>query len=43
MPSPKPFDGYVEALVRVSITALMHRNRYSVPREHAHEVVSLRL
>ena len=30
---------------RVSSTALVHlqRNRYSVPTEHAHEVVSLRL
>lgn len=30
---------------RVSSTALVHlqRNRYSVPSEHAHEVVSLRL
>jgi len=45
MPNPKPFDGYVEVLARVSSTALVHlqRNRYSVPSEHAHEVVSLRL
>ena len=42
---PPPFDGYVEVLARVSSTALVHlqRNRYSVPSEHAHEVVSLRL
>jgi hypothetical protein len=45
MPNPKPFDGYVEVPARVSSTALVHlqRNRYSVPSEHAHEVVSLRL
>lgn len=45
MPNPKPFDGYVEVLARVSSTALVHlqRNRYSVPTEYAHEVVSLRL
>lgn len=45
MPNPKPFDGYVEVPARVSSTALVHlqRNRYSVPTEHAHEVVSLRL
>ena len=45
MPNPKPFDGYVEVLARVSSTALVHlqRNRYSVPTEHVHEVVSLRL
>ena len=45
MPNPKPFDGYVEVLARVSSTSLVHlqRNRYSVPCEHAHEVVSLRL
>lgn len=45
MPNPKPLDGYVEVLARVSSTALVHlqRNRYSVPTEHAHEVVSLRL
>ena len=45
MPNPKPFDGYVELLARVSSTSLVHlqRNRYSVPTEHAHEVVSLRL
>ena len=45
MPNPKPFDGYMEVPARVSSTALVHlqRNRYSVPSEHAHEVVSLRL
>jgi len=45
MPNPRPFDGYIEVLARVSSTALVHlqRNRYSVPTEHAHEVVSLRL
>ena len=45
MPNPKPFDGYVEVLARVSSTSLVHlqRNRYSVPSEYAHEVVSLRL
>jgi len=45
MPNPKPFDGYVEVPARVSSTALVHlqRNRYSVPSEHAHEVVSLRI
>ena len=45
MPNPKPFDCYVEVLARVSSTALVHlqRNRYSVPTEYAHEVVSLRL
>ena len=45
MRNPRPFDGYVERPVRVSATALVccHRNRYSVPAEHAHRVVSLRL
>ena len=45
MPNPRPFDGYVERPVRVSATALVHcqRNRYSVPTEYAHQVVSLRL
>ena len=45
MPCPKPFDGYVEHPARVSSTALVHldRNRYSVPTEHAHQIVSLRL
>jgi transposase len=45
MPCPKPFDGYVEHPARVSSTALIHyeRNRYSVPTEHAHRIVSVRV
>jgi transposase len=45
MPNPRPFDGYVEHPARVTATALVHclRNRYSVPSEYAHKVVSLRL
>lgn len=45
MPNPRPFDGYLEQPVRVSATALIRcqRNRYSVPAESAHRVVSLRL
>ncbi len=45
MPMPRPFDGYVELLARVSSTALIHleRNRYSVPTEHANSAVSVRL
>jgi transposase len=45
MVSPKPFDGYVELLLRVSPTGLIHiqRNRYSVPIGLAHEMVSVRL
>ena len=45
MPNPSPFDGYIEHPVRVSATGLIHvhRNRYSVPAEYAHRVVSLRL
>jgi hypothetical protein len=45
MPNPRPFDGYVEQPVRVSATALVHfqRNRYSVPTQQAHRVVSLRI
>lgn len=37
MPVPRPFDGYVQLLARVSSTSLIHleRNRYSVPTEHA--------
>jgi transposase len=44
MPMPAPFDGYLEQPSRVSGTALVHfqRNRYSVPAEAAHQVVSLR-
>lgn len=45
MPNPRPFDGYVEQPVRVSSTALIHcqKNRYSVPTDYAHRMVSLRL
>lgn len=45
MPMPRPFDGYVEVLARVTSTALIHvdRNRYSVPTEHANTAVSARL
>ena len=45
MPVPRAFDGYVELLARVSSTGLIHleRNRYSVPTEHAHSAVSLRI
>lgn len=45
MPNPKPFDAYVEQPARVSATALIRfqRNRYSVPAEYAHRVVSLRI
>jgi hypothetical protein len=45
LPNPQPFDGYVEKPVRVTSTALIHfqRNRYSVPAEHAHAVLSLRI
>ena len=44
MPCPKPFDGYVEQPVRVSSTSMIQyqRNRYSVPCEWVHGVVSLR-
>jgi hypothetical protein len=44
MPNPRAFDGYVEQPVRVSVTSLIHfqRNRYSVPCEWIHAVVSLR-
>ena len=43
MPLPRAFDGYVEHSVRISSTALMfyQRNRYSVPSEHAHHILSL--
>ncbi len=43
-PNPRPFDGYVEHPVRVTATSLIHfqRNRYSVPCEWVHAVVSLR-
>lgn len=45
MPLPKPFDGYIEQSVRVSPTALItfERNRYSVPVDYAHKVVSLHI
>lgn len=45
MPNPRPFDGYVEKPIRVSSTALIHfqRNRYSVPSDYAHRVISLRI
>jgi Mu transposase, C-terminal domain len=45
MPLPRAFDGYVEVPARVSATGLIHlqRNRYSVPTEFAHRVVSLRV
>ncbi len=44
MQIPKPFDGYIEKPVRVSPTSLVHldRNRYGVPTEYAHQIVSLR-
>ena len=44
LPMPQAFDGYIEQLVRVSATALVYllRNRYSVPTEYAHRIVSLR-
>lgn len=45
MPCPKPFDGYIEHPSRVSSTGLIYfeRNRYSVPTEHAHRIVSVRV
>jgi len=45
MPMPTPFDGYVEAMARVSSTCLVsvNRNRYSVPCEFAGQRVSTRL
>ena len=44
MPNPRPFDGYIEKVLRVSATALVffQRNRYSVPCEYAHQAVSVR-
>lgn len=44
MPNPRPFDGYIEKVLRVSATALVffQRNRYSVPCEYAHQTVSVR-
>jgi transposase len=45
MPMPQGFDGYIEQPARVSATSLVsyQRNRYSVPSEHAHRIVSLRV
>ncbi len=45
MPMPNPFDGYVQSESKVSSTCLVsvHRNRYSVPCEHAGQRVSTRL
>ncbi len=45
MPVPQAFDGYVEQPARVSATSLVtyQRNRYSVPVEYAHRIVSLRI
>ena len=45
MPCPKPFNGYVEHPVRVSSTGLIHleRNRYSVPTQYAHRILSVRV
>jgi transposase len=45
MATPKPFDGYIELLLRVSPTGLIHihRNRYSVPIRLAHQMVSAHL
>ena len=44
MQTPRLFDGYIELPLRVSPTSLVHfqRNRYSVPTEYAHHIVSLR-
>lgn len=43
-PNPRPFDGYVEQPIRVTATSLINfqRNRYSVPCEWVHAVISLR-
>ena len=45
MPTPRPFDGFVEFTKRVSPTCLVHleRNRYSVPASFANRPVSLRV
>ena len=42
---PPAFDGYVEAVKRVSPTCLIHfeRNRYSVPASYANRPVSVRV
>lgn len=45
MPMPKPFDGYVETLCRVSSTCLVvvNNNHYSVPCEWVRQMVSARV
>lgn len=45
MPTPSPFDGFVEHNKRVSPTCLIHfeRNRYSVPATFANRPISLRV
>ena len=45
MPMPAAFDGYVELVARVSSTCLVtiQRNRYSVPCQHANQMVSVHL
>ncbi len=45
MPSPRPFDGFVEYAKRMSPTCLVHleRNRYSVPASFANRPVSVRV
>jgi len=45
MVPPRPFDGFIEHIKRVSPTCLVHfeRNRYSVPASYANRPVSLRV
>ena len=45
MPTPRPFDGFVEHTKRVSPTCLVHmeRTRYSVPASFANRPVSVRV
>ena len=45
MPNPKPFDDYVEIQCASPAPRSVHfqRNRYSVPTDHAHRVISLRI
>jgi len=43
MPMPEAFDGYEEKPARVSSACLVTRNRYSVPRELAGQMVGTRL
>jgi hypothetical protein len=45
MKLPRPFDGFIEHIKRVSPTCLLHfeRNRYSVPASFANRPVSLRV